>query len=166
MQVNGVPFGAVAPKVGHPLAHIPARAVLSEELGDDVTALALTSRALNPQHVRLASDIVEGEICSGHGFRYSSFGVELKGWAGVSRDGECLLLGAGTLTPVAGAFAYTTWAGVSRDGECLLLGAGTLTPVAGAFAYTTSFPNVDLIALRSTLGTHGNYLLSYASQHL
>jgi hypothetical protein len=28
----------------------------------------------------------------------------------------------------------------------LFLGAGTLTPVAGAFAYTTSFPNVDLIA--------------------
>jgi hypothetical protein len=28
----------------------------------------------------------------------------------------------------------------------VLLGAGTLTPVAGAFADTTSFPNVDLIA--------------------
>ena len=31
-------------------------------------------------------------------------------------------------------------------GTLVLLGAGTLTPVAGAFAYTTSFPNVDLIA--------------------
>jgi hypothetical protein len=30
-------------------------------------------------------------------------------------------------------------------GSLVLLGAGTLTPVAGAFAYTTSFPNVHLI---------------------
>jgi hypothetical protein len=62
VQLSGVPFVAVAPKVGHPLAHIPAVAVLSEELGDDVTALALTSRALNPQHVQLTSDIAEGEM--------------------------------------------------------------------------------------------------------
>jgi hypothetical protein len=37
-------------------------AVLREELGDDVTALALTSRALNPQHRQLTSDIAEGEM--------------------------------------------------------------------------------------------------------
>jgi hypothetical protein len=30
-------------------------------------------------------------------------------------------------------------------GSLVLLGAGTLTPVAGAFAYTTSFPDVHLI---------------------
>src|ERR1700738_5283689 len=34
VQVSGVPFVAVAPKVGHPLAHIPAVAVLSEATGD------------------------------------------------------------------------------------------------------------------------------------
>jgi hypothetical protein len=62
VQVSGVPFVAVAPKVGHPLAHIPAVAVLREELGDDVTALARASRALNLQHVQLAGDIAEGEM--------------------------------------------------------------------------------------------------------
>jgi hypothetical protein len=47
VQVSGVPFVAVAPKVGHPLAHIPAVAVLREELGNAITALARASRALN-----------------------------------------------------------------------------------------------------------------------
>jgi len=36
------------------------------KLGDAVAPLALTSRALNSQDVQLASDIAEGEICSGH----------------------------------------------------------------------------------------------------
>ena len=63
VQLSGVPFVAVAPKVGHPLAHIPAVAVLSEELGNTITALACAARAFNPQHVR---GIAEGEIRSGH----------------------------------------------------------------------------------------------------
>src|ERR1700730_3659702 len=37
-------------------------AVLNEELGNAVAALARASRALNLQHVQLASDIAEGEI--------------------------------------------------------------------------------------------------------
>ena len=65
MQLSGVPFVAVAPKVGHPLAHIPAVAVLSEELGNTITALACAARAFDPQHVQLAGDIAEGEIRSG-----------------------------------------------------------------------------------------------------
>src|ERR1700730_11692558 len=52
VQLSGVPFRAVAPKVGYPFAHVTAEAILSEELGDDVTALALTSRALNAKHVQ------------------------------------------------------------------------------------------------------------------
>ena len=66
VQLSGIPFRAAAPKVGYPFAHVTAQAVLSEELGDDVTALALTSRALNPRHVQLTSDIAEGEIGPGH----------------------------------------------------------------------------------------------------
>src|SRR6202022_3690211 len=45
---------------------VTAEAILSEELGDDVTALALTSRALNAKHVQLASDIAEGDIGPRH----------------------------------------------------------------------------------------------------
>jgi hypothetical protein len=41
-------------------------AVLREELGHAVTALARASCAFNPQHFELASDITKGEIRSGH----------------------------------------------------------------------------------------------------
>ena len=34
VQLSGIPFRAIAPKIGHPLAHIAPMAVLSEELGD------------------------------------------------------------------------------------------------------------------------------------
>ena len=66
VQVRGIPVRTIAPKVGHPLAHIAAQAVLSNELGHAVTALARASCAFNPQHFELASDITKGEIRSGH----------------------------------------------------------------------------------------------------
>ena len=65
VQVSGVPFVAVAPKVGHPLAHIPAVAVLREELGNAITALARASRAFDAEHMQLTSDVAEGEEGSG-----------------------------------------------------------------------------------------------------
>jgi hypothetical protein len=40
--------------------------VLSKELGNTILTVACASRAFNPQHVQLASDITEGEIGSGH----------------------------------------------------------------------------------------------------
>jgi hypothetical protein len=68
VQVSGVPFVAVAPKIGHPLAHIPAVAVLREELGDAVAALARASRAFDAEHMQLTSDVAEGEEGLGHGY--------------------------------------------------------------------------------------------------
>ena len=40
--------------------------VLSKELGNTILTVACASRAFNPQHVQLASDITEGEIGPGH----------------------------------------------------------------------------------------------------
>jgi hypothetical protein len=42
-------------------------AVLSEELGDAVAALARASRAFDAEHMQLTSDVAEGED-SGHGY--------------------------------------------------------------------------------------------------
>jgi hypothetical protein len=49
VQFSGIPSRAIARKIGHPFAHIAALAVLNDKLGHVVPALALTSRALNPQ---------------------------------------------------------------------------------------------------------------------
>jgi hypothetical protein len=43
-------------------------AVLSEELGDAVAALAPASRAFDAEHMQLTSDVTEGEEVSGHGY--------------------------------------------------------------------------------------------------
>jgi hypothetical protein len=66
VQLRRVPFRTIAPKVCYPLAHVATAPVLSNELGDTITALARAPRALNAQHLGLASNITEGEICSGH----------------------------------------------------------------------------------------------------
>jgi hypothetical protein len=67
VQLSGIPFRAVAPEVGQPLAHIASLAVLGDELRHAVAALALTSGAFNPQYVQLTGNIAEGEERSGHG---------------------------------------------------------------------------------------------------
>ena len=61
-----MPLNCTAPKVGHPFAHVTAAPILSEELSDAVTPLALTLRAFNAQYVEFTSSIAEGEIGSGH----------------------------------------------------------------------------------------------------
>lgn len=54
--------------------------VLSKELGNTILTVACASRAFNPQHVQLASDIAEREIRPGHcGDSYAAV---------AARDGE------------------------------------------------------------------------------
>ena len=62
VQLSGITLRTVAPKVGHPFAHVTAAPILSEELSDAVTPLALTLRAFNAQYVEFTSNIAEGEI--------------------------------------------------------------------------------------------------------
>ena len=61
-------------------------AVLNEELGNAVAALARASRALNLQHVQLASDIAEGEKCSGHSPRLSTSRLPFKASPGTKPE--------------------------------------------------------------------------------
>jgi hypothetical protein len=101
--------------VGHPFAHVTTAPILSEELGGDVTALALTPRALNPQHVQLASDIAEGEICSSPWLYTYSFGRL------ASRQGRRI--------QQCGRYSHT----LMRRGEaCPIISAAHLPPPASA----------------------------------
>src|ERR1700730_8195481 len=80
-------------------------AVLNEELGNAVAALARASRALNLQHVQLASDIAEGEKCSGHSPRLSTSRLPFKASPGTKPKRGIHL---SSQTPIFGVGGFDT----------------------------------------------------------
>jgi hypothetical protein len=53
-------------------------AVLSEELGDAVAALARASRAFDAEHMQLTSDVAEGEEGFGTWLHFTAFDLGSK----------------------------------------------------------------------------------------
>src|SRR5262245_31279745 len=62
-----VPLRAVAVELLAPHHQVSFAAVLFDELGDAVAALAVALGALDTQHVELALNIAEDEVTAGHG---------------------------------------------------------------------------------------------------
>jgi hypothetical protein len=60
MKLVRVALGIIGAEQSLPLHHVAATAVLLDQLGHVVAALAPASPALDVQHVQLAGDIAEG----------------------------------------------------------------------------------------------------------